>query len=243
MSASIDLVPSATPAIWRTVSRVKPEQVSKVTRWMPTLRPFGQGSTNGEAIDTRTRAIRRGRGHGTSADDGSGNRGRPARDGVRNPKVAAGRRSRRESDGVIVVAKPGNAGGAKGPDVWCAFEGGEVSVIGDEPDNAREDPQPRSVTFSSNCGSLESLNVLTKCGLRPAAAQIFCTLMWLMPTAAGRPVCMRGSMGWLSAALARRRVTKEVGRTACGESEPLGSSLAPKWNHATLQQGRFLRRP
>jgi hypothetical protein len=32
--------------------------------------------------------------------------------------------------------KPGNAGGAKGPDFWRAFEDGEVKVIGDEPDNA-----------------------------------------------------------------------------------------------------------
>ncbi len=24
----------------------------------------------------------------------------------------------------------------KGPDFWCAFEDGEVKVIGDEPDNA-----------------------------------------------------------------------------------------------------------
>jgi hypothetical protein len=31
---------------------------------------------------------------------------------------------------------PRNAGGAKGPDFWCAFEDGEVKVIGDEPDNA-----------------------------------------------------------------------------------------------------------
>jgi hypothetical protein len=28
---------------------------------------------------------------------------------------------------------PGNAGGGKGPDFWCAFEDGEVKVIGDEP--------------------------------------------------------------------------------------------------------------
>jgi hypothetical protein len=28
----------------------------------------------------------------------------------------------------------GNAGGAKGPDFWRAFEDGEVKVIGDEPD-------------------------------------------------------------------------------------------------------------
>jgi hypothetical protein len=31
---------------------------------------------------------------------------------------------------------PGNVGGAEGPDSWCAFEDGEVKVIGDEPDNA-----------------------------------------------------------------------------------------------------------
>src|SRR5215475_12010988 len=44
--------------------------------------------------------------------------------------------SRRESDGAIGALMPSNAGGAKGPDFWCAFEDGEVKVIGDEPDNA-----------------------------------------------------------------------------------------------------------
>jgi hypothetical protein len=33
--------------------------------------------------------------------------------------------------------RPGNAGGAKGPDFWCAFEDGEGMVIGDEPGNTR----------------------------------------------------------------------------------------------------------
>jgi len=33
---------------------------------MPTLLPFGEGRTSGEAIDTRTRSIRRGSGHSTS---------------------------------------------------------------------------------------------------------------------------------------------------------------------------------
>src|SRR4030081_3022279 len=32
---------------------------------MPTLLPFGEGRVSGEAIDTRTRSIRRGSGHGT----------------------------------------------------------------------------------------------------------------------------------------------------------------------------------
>jgi hypothetical protein len=44
--------------------RVKPEQASKVTTRMPTLRPFGEGCTSGEVIDTRTRSIRRGSGRG-----------------------------------------------------------------------------------------------------------------------------------------------------------------------------------
>src|SRR5262249_60612511 len=47
-------------------NRVKPEQASKVLMRMPTLRSFGEGRTRGEAIDTRTHAIRRGSRHGTS---------------------------------------------------------------------------------------------------------------------------------------------------------------------------------
>src|SRR4029077_17948335 len=47
-------------------NKVKPEQSSKVLMRMPTLRSFGEGRTCGEAIDTRTHAIRRGSGYGTS---------------------------------------------------------------------------------------------------------------------------------------------------------------------------------
>lgn len=35
------------------------------------------------------------------------------------------RRPGRESDRVIVPKRPGNAGGGKGPDFWCAFDDGE----------------------------------------------------------------------------------------------------------------------
>jgi len=45
---------------------VKPEQASKVTMRMPTLRPFGEGCMSGEVIDMGTCLIRRGSGHGTS---------------------------------------------------------------------------------------------------------------------------------------------------------------------------------
>jgi hypothetical protein len=38
--------------------------------------------------------------------------------------------------------RPGNAGGAKDPDFWCAFDDGEVKVIGDEPGNTDNDPDP-----------------------------------------------------------------------------------------------------
>ena len=47
-------------------NKVKPEQASKVLMRMPTLRSFGEGRTCGEVIDTRTHAIRRGSGYGTS---------------------------------------------------------------------------------------------------------------------------------------------------------------------------------
>src|SRR5215471_8674042 len=43
-----------------------PHSISKVTMRMPTLLPFGEGRVSGEAIDARTRSIRRGSGHGTS---------------------------------------------------------------------------------------------------------------------------------------------------------------------------------
>ena len=53
----------------------------------------------------------------------------------RSLNVTSGGGRRRESDGAVVVTKPGNAGGAKGPDFRHAFQDGEVRVIGDEPRN------------------------------------------------------------------------------------------------------------
>ena len=41
-----------------------------------------------------------------------------------------------------------------------------------------------SITFSSNCGSLEILNRLTRCGFKPASAQMRPTLDGLMPISA-----------------------------------------------------------
>ena len=53
--------------------------------------------------------------------------------------VAFRRRPWRESDRVVGALRLGNAGGAKDPDFWCAFEDGEVVVIGDEPANTISD--------------------------------------------------------------------------------------------------------
>ena len=58
------------------------------------------------------------------------------------------RRLWRESDRVVRAMRPGNAGGAKGPDFWCAFEDGEVTVIGDEPGNTDSDPDPSEKAVS-----------------------------------------------------------------------------------------------
>jgi hypothetical protein len=123
-------------------NKVKPEQASKVLMRMPTLRSFGEGRTCGEAIDTCTHAIRRGSGHGTSEGWFVVTGGDPSR--TRVAASASHRRwSRRESDGAIGALMPGNAGGAKGPDFWCAFEDGEVVVIGDEPANTINDRRRR----------------------------------------------------------------------------------------------------
>ena len=42
----------------------------------------------------------------------------------------------------------GNAGGAKDPDFWWAFEDGEVKVIGDEPANTDCNPGPSEKAVS-----------------------------------------------------------------------------------------------
>jgi hypothetical protein len=56
---------------------------------MPTLLPFGEGRVSGEAIDMRTRSIRRGSGRGTS-ERWSGNRGRPVQCEGSGLNVASG---------------------------------------------------------------------------------------------------------------------------------------------------------
>ena len=65
----------------------------------------------------------------------AGNRGRPVGGEGSGLDVAKSGGLRRESDRAVVLLRPGNAGGGKGPDFWRAFEVGEDWVIGDEPSN------------------------------------------------------------------------------------------------------------
>ena len=66
-------------------------------------------------------------------------RGRPIAARVAASTSSYGRRPWWESDGAIVLVKPGNSGGGKDPDFWNAFEDGEDRVIGDEPGNTGKD--------------------------------------------------------------------------------------------------------
>ena len=43
-----------------------------------------------------------------------------------------------KSDRVMVPQRPGNAGGEKGPDFWCASDRRRGSVIGDEAGNTEK---------------------------------------------------------------------------------------------------------
>ena len=69
-------------------------------------------------------------------------RGRPIAARVAASTPSSGRRLWWESDGAIVLMKPGNSGGGKDPDFWNAFEDGEDRVIGDEPGNTGKDQDP-----------------------------------------------------------------------------------------------------
>ena len=117
-----------------------------MTMRMPTLLPFGEGRVSGEAIDICTRSIRRGSGHGTS-ERWFGQSGETRHGEGSGLNVATGG-GQRESDRVVGALRPSNAGGAKGPDFWCAFEDGEVKVIGDEPGNTDIDPDPSEKAVS-----------------------------------------------------------------------------------------------
>jgi hypothetical protein len=117
---------SGTRANRRAVTRVKPEQASKGKSWTPTRPDDGEGSTiRGSSrqmhLDRSTGVV------GTARRDrGSRKRGRPVSGEGSGLNGTARCRLTRESDRVIVPLRPGNAGGGKGPDFWCAFQANEV---------------------------------------------------------------------------------------------------------------------
>jgi hypothetical protein len=77
---------------------------------------------------------------GTARSEGNpGNGGDPSRRGWRLERQRHRWRLRRESDRDIVPLKPGNSGGGKVPDFWCAFDEREDRVTGDEPGNTDKD--------------------------------------------------------------------------------------------------------
>src|ERR1700675_2317074 len=91
MGAERAVAGSAADADAQPHPRRQPHSISIVTMRMPTLLPFGGGCMSGEAIDTRTRSIRRVVGT-ARRKGGSGNRGRPVKgegSGLNVAKAAA----------------------------------------------------------------------------------------------------------------------------------------------------------
>jgi hypothetical protein len=108
------------------VTCVKPEQASKGKLWTPTRPEDGEGSTvwgsSRQGHLDRSTGVR-----GTARRDrGARKRGRPALGEGSGLNGALGRRLMRASDRVVVLLRPGNAGGGKGPDFWCVCQADEV---------------------------------------------------------------------------------------------------------------------
>src|SRR5262245_5492092 len=105
-------------------------------------------------------SIRRGSGHGTLVKVLRVIGGSPYRSEVAPP--TPGEPADRAGDGqgrtsahaehVSDMTRPGNAGGAKGPDFWCAFEAVEDEAIGDEPGNAGQDQDAAEIALSQGEG-------------------------------------------------------------------------------------------
>jgi len=110
----------------RAVTCVKPEQASKGKSWTPTRPEFGEGSM----VQGSSRQMHPDRSIGVMGtarrDRGSRKRGRPVAGEGSGLYDAKWRWFARESDGVVVPLKPGNAGGGKDPDFWYVFEANEV---------------------------------------------------------------------------------------------------------------------
>ena len=109
----------------RAVTRVKPEQASKGKLRTPTLPENGEGRTDWGSSRQMHPNWSAGVMGTARRDSWLGNRGRPALGEGSVLNDVLGHRPARASDRAVVAAKPGNAGGAKGPDFWRAFEADE----------------------------------------------------------------------------------------------------------------------
>jgi hypothetical protein len=89
---------------------------------MPTRRNDGEGRVR-QGSNRQMHLFRSAGIMGTARWKGdAGNRGRPIRHEGSDLNVVTGQRCRWESDRVIRPLRPGNAGGGKDPDFWCASE-------------------------------------------------------------------------------------------------------------------------
>ncbi len=96
----------------------------------PTRLRYGERRTNREATDTGTGPVRRGSGHGMPAKGDRGADWEAPAGAVRNSAVLGKEGGLGgESDRAMVARKPGNSGGAKGPDLRHASEAEEDQAI------------------------------------------------------------------------------------------------------------------
>ena len=104
---------------------MKPEQASKVKVWMPTRLNNGKGRV-GRGSNQQIHRFWSIGVVGTACRKGEpGNRGSPTSREGSGLIAVVGRLRGWVSDRVVVPLRPGNSGGGKGPDFWCAFEEGE----------------------------------------------------------------------------------------------------------------------
>jgi hypothetical protein len=110
------------PANPQAATRVNPEQASKVKLWTPTRLNNGEGRrAPGKQPLIAPGAVHRGNGSGMWGRVDA-QRGRPGRARGRSPQRIPGVRSGRDSEGPMVLLKPGNSGGGTGPYFWSASQ-------------------------------------------------------------------------------------------------------------------------
>ena len=103
----------------RAITRVNPEQASKVKSWTPTRPNIGEGRrARGKRPTNAPVVVHRGMGNGTHGRF-SGQRGKPTADErLRRSTRPRGWWSAWVSERLTVLLKPGNAGGGKEPRFW-----------------------------------------------------------------------------------------------------------------------------